>query len=62
MAMDKYFETLNATMFHVKHWPPNARDKALRKALTLNHGAKSEAKYIIRIWKSTELNDIGKTK
>jgi|GEM_PF-5751903 len=49
--MDKYFETISRTMFHMKHKSLNEKRKAVRKALQREHGAGPEAKFLLNIWR-----------
>ena len=49
--MEKYFETISRTMFHMKHKPLNEKRKAVRKALQREHDAGPEAKYLLNLWR-----------
>lgn len=48
--MEKYFETISRTMFHMKHKSLNEKRKAVRKALQREHDAGPEAKYLLNLW------------
>jgi hypothetical protein len=53
--MEKYFETIDRVMFHVKHKSLNSQKKAIKKAMRREHDAGPEANYIFKLWR--EINE-----
>jgi hypothetical protein len=48
--MEKYFETIGRTMFHMKHKSLKEKRKAVKKALQREHDAGPEAGYLLKLW------------
>ena len=52
--MEKYLQTIDRVMFHMKHKSLIEQEKAVKLALTQEHDAGPEAKYIFKIWKEAK--------
>jgi hypothetical protein len=48
--MEKYFETIGRTMFHMKHKSLKEKRKAVKKALQREHDAGPESAYLLNLW------------
>ncbi len=52
--MEKYLQTIDRVMFHMKHKSLIEQEKAVKLALTQEHDAGPEAQYIFKIWKEAK--------